>query len=112
MLDFSTSESRLDFTVEGSRYYMPPLDFADIATLSKFGEMQGMEQAVAFRDFLSSRARAYRAPFWARLTRQKPAKAAVDSLSIVQSTPLFKEWIASQGVGKFESLGESSGSPS
>lgn len=112
MQDFSTSESRHDFTVDGGRYYMPPLDFADIATLSEFGTMQGMEQAIAFREFISSRARAYSSPFWASLTRRKSAQAAVDSLSIVQSTRLFKEWIQSQGVGKFESLGESSGSPS
>ena len=112
MQDFSTSESRHDFTVDGGCYYMPPLDFDDIATISKFGTLQGMEQAVAFREFIASRARAYRAPFWAWLTRQKSAKAAVDSLSIVQSTRLFKEWIQAQGVGKFDSLGESSGSPS
>lgn len=112
MQDFSTSDARHDFTIDGARYYLPAVTFDDLRKISEFAAIEPAEQAVAFREFISSLARSHRPRFLAWLTFQKSPAKALSTLSIVQTTALFKEWVRTQGIKKFDAVGESSGSPS
>lgn len=107
MQEFTSADSRHDFALDGAKYYLPAMSFRDFETLATFDDMERADQADAMRAFLVERAITVRPALLRWFTGQKSARRAIESMSIGQSSTLFKAWA---GMDRAGSPGESSGS--
>ncbi len=98
MQELSARNAGHEFSVDGGRFFLPPLSITDVGEVQKLAGLQPIEQAAAMGDLLQRRAvRVSRWRFWL-----DPAKA-VASLGLKQQSELFTAWAAAGGIGMGES---------
>lgn len=108
MQEFSSADSRHDFSLDGARYYLPAIDEDSVRVISTFADMERTERPTAMKRFLVENARDHRSAIARFFTGQKSARRAVESLSLVQASALFTAWA---GMDRRSDSGESSSSP-
>jgi|SRR5690606_36180955 hypothetical protein len=102
MQKLSARNAGHEFTIDGAKFFLPPLSIQDVATVQGFAKLAPLEQATAMGDLLKSRATCPWWQFWV-----SPSKA-VGGLGLKQQSELFTAWAAAGGI----SVGESSSSGS
>lgn len=100
MQELSAKQTGHEFTIDGARFFLPPLSITDVEAVQALAKLSHLEQAAAMGELLKVRATRPRWRFWSN-----PAKA-VGSLGLKQQSELFTAWAAAGGIG----VGESSSS--
>lgn len=103
MQTFNLADARHTFQVDRGVYYLPGFSIEDIEPLSALAELPPKEQAAGFREVLASRVLCERGPVARFLSGWKSPRDAVEALSIVQASDLFKEWAKAAKVTPGES---------
>lgn len=103
MQELSSRSAGHEFTVDGVKYFLPPLSIRDVATVQEFAALPPLEQASGMADLLASRAVTQHGPVMRWLLRQKSPQAAVAALGVKQQSALFTEWASAGGIKSGES---------
>lgn len=93
---FSTGEIRHEFILDGVRYYIPGITYADLEQIDKLTTMPPKERITAFRELMASRVkRVSRWKFW-----QKSGRLAVYVMDPHDVTKVFNLWKPSKTPGE------------
>lgn len=98
MQTFSTDDARHKFVVDGREYYLPGVTLYDAMQFAELDGLTPTEQVDAFKAILLEKVRVSKLGRWERLRKLNPGVKAVSSLSVRQTSELFKEWAGANGA--------------
>lgn len=100
MQEFSTTDSRHEFTVDGNNYYLPPVGMEEVVAITSLDGKTLAEQFDGFKAILTARVQPQSQPLLARLRGVPNGPSVIEGMSFRQLRTLFDGWAEmGEGVG-------------